>query len=186
MDRKRLKMLSWLAGLWLPAGAVFLAVLPRSARNKTMLGAVEDVVLLPWGARVSARIDTGAAISALDAREIKVLSRDEIQFKLSPECGGHFVRRRLAGWRKVKSSDGVVERRPVVNLDLLLGSERLHTPVTLADRSKMEYPLLIGRKTLDRHFTVDVTGERLVPPPAIKEANPPRGPTPTNREDSTR
>ena len=42
------------------------------AGEKITIGDVEDVVLMPWGVRLPARIDTGAATSSLDARDLKV------------------------------------------------------------------------------------------------------------------
>jgi len=52
-----------------------------AAEEKMVLGGVEDVILLPWRVKLPARVDTGAAKSSLDAREIKVLD-DMIEFKL--------------------------------------------------------------------------------------------------------
>ena len=43
-----------------------------SAGEKMTIGEVEEVVLMPWGVRLPARIDTGAATSSLDARELIV------------------------------------------------------------------------------------------------------------------
>lgn len=42
------------------------------AKEKIAIGLVEDVILLPWGVKLPARIDTGAATSSLDARDLKV------------------------------------------------------------------------------------------------------------------
>jgi hypothetical protein len=38
-------------------------------QDKIRIGLVEDIILLNWGIRMPARIDTGAAQSSLDARE---------------------------------------------------------------------------------------------------------------------
>jgi hypothetical protein len=42
------------------------------AGEKLSVGLVEEVVLLPWGVRLPARVDTGAAMTSLDARNIEV------------------------------------------------------------------------------------------------------------------
>jgi hypothetical protein len=42
------------------------------AKEKLTIGEVEDVILLTWGVRLPSRIDTGAATTSLDARDLKV------------------------------------------------------------------------------------------------------------------
>ncbi|MBI5387583.1 MAG: ATP-dependent zinc protease [Verrucomicrobia bacterium] len=163
MEPKHLRRLSWIL-VSLVLLSSLLVVVTMKSRGKIAVGGVEDVVLLPWGEKISARIDTGAATSSLDARDIKAPSRDLVEFTLPDRCGGHRVRRPLVGWRSVKSSNGATERRPVVMIDLVLGPKRLRTLVTLTDRSQMQHPLLIGRKTLKTLFVVDVNQTNLVAP----------------------
>jgi hypothetical protein len=40
------------------------------AEDKITIGGIEEVILLPWGITVKARIDTGATLSSLDVCEI--------------------------------------------------------------------------------------------------------------------
>jgi hypothetical protein len=159
----------WIVTSAILGGSIFLVLNLMNSSRKIMLGAVENVALLPWEILLPARIDSGAATSALDARDIKLLPGDEVEFKLAPGYGGQLVRRHLKGWRTVKSSNGITERRPVVMMELVLGPRRFSTPMTLTDRSNMEYPLLIGRKTLGRQFTVDVTRSHLTEPEVTEE-----------------
>ena len=68
------------------------------AGEKIIVGEVEDVILLPWRIKLPARIDTGAATSSLDARDLKV-EGGFAEFKLSKKYGGQTVtlaHRRLA------------------------------------------------------------------------------------------
>jgi hypothetical protein len=131
--------------LWLP---------DRAACQKTQeLGLVEDVVLLPWGIRLPARIDTGAALTSLDARDLVV--RDNVaEFRLPEKYGGQTLRLPVVGWRTVKSAEAK-ERRPVVELDVCIGSKRLLVKANLNDRSKVKYPMLIGRDVLRHGFAVN-------------------------------
>ena len=132
------------------------------AEEKTVLGGVEDVILLPWRIRLPARVDTGAAKSSLDAREIKV--EDEIiEFKLTEKYGGLRIRLPIMGWRHIRTPEGL-ERRPIVELEICLGSKRIRTLVNLTDRSMVKYPLILGRNTLRENFLVDVNRRRLLPP----------------------
>jgi hypothetical protein len=57
----------------------------------------------------------------------------------------------------VANSFGHREMRYVVKLQLKLGGKTIVGTFTLSDRSKKTYPILIGRKLLNRKFLVDVS-----------------------------
>ncbi len=63
--------------------------------------------------------------------------------------------------RKIKSSIGNSQNRPVVLLALHLADQTWTTEVTLTDRSDMELPMLIGRSALKGRFVVDPARTRL-------------------------
>jgi hypothetical protein len=133
-----------------------------NGEEKIVIGAVEDVILLPWGVKLPARIDTGAAKSSLDARELKV--RDNgVEFRLPQKYGGAQLRLPIIEWRHVRSTDAR-ERRPVVELEICLGSRRIRTQVNLTDRSMVKYPLILGRNFLQEKFVVDVKRRKTAPP----------------------
>ncbi len=127
--------------------------------EKITIGEVEDIVLLKWGVKYSARIDTGATSSSLDARKIKI-KNDVVNFELR---GGKLLKVPLLEYRRVRTSVGK-ERRPVVLLDICLGSLHLLTQVTLTDRSHLKYALLIGRRVLKGNFVVDVSRRQTTRP----------------------
>lgn len=127
--------------------------IPAEAAEKIRIGAVENVVLLPWGVTMPARIDTGAATSSLDARNITATDKT-VEFNLPPQYGGRQIRLPILKWKTVKSA-GTKGKRPVVVLEMCIGSKRIRTQVNLNDRSNVKYPLIIGRNTLDRDFVVE-------------------------------
>jgi hypothetical protein len=133
-----------------------------SAEKKVTIGTVEDVILLPWKVKLPARIDTGAAKSSLDARELKV-HEDWVEFKLPRKYGGLHLRLPIVEWRHVRTSEGL-ERRPIVELEICFGSDRIRTLVNLADRSMVKYPLILGRSFLKENFVVDVKQRRTLKP----------------------
>ncbi|HUL29699.1 MAG TPA: RimK/LysX family protein [Thermodesulfobacteriota bacterium] len=132
------------------------------SEEKVTIGGVEDVVLLPWRVKLPARIDTGAAKSSLDARDLKV-HEDRVEFTLPRRYGGLHLRLPIVEWRHVRTPEGL-ERRPVVELDICLGSERFRTLVNLTDRSMVRYPLILGRNFLRENYLVDVKRRRTVRP----------------------
>ncbi len=139
-----------------------LAVGTVDAAEKLTIGAVEDVILLPWKVTLPARIDTGATRSSLDARDLTARN-NEVVFTLPDEYGGLELRLPIIEWRVVRSAVGK-ERRPVVEIELCLGPKRFRTQVTLNDRSRVKYPFLVGRRALQEHFLVDVSRSNVFMP----------------------
>lgn len=152
-----------LFSIW--AFSVFCMVIavPAAASGKRTLGGVEEIILLPWGVTIAARIDTGAATSSLDVCEVSVKGK-LVAFTLPDRCGGAGYTLPLKGWRQVKSASGF-SRRPVVEIEICLAEQKIPTMVTLTDRSSLEYAFLLGRNTLlAGKFIVDVGLSNTIPP----------------------
>jgi hypothetical protein len=132
------------------------------AEEKIIIGGIEEVILLPWGVKLPARIDTGAAKTSLDAQELRVQD-DMVEFKLPKKHGGLKLRLPITDWKHVRTPEGL-ERRPIVELEICLGSRRIRTEVNLADRSMVKYPLILGRNFLREDYVVDVKRQRTAPP----------------------
>lgn len=123
------------------------------SKEKITVGLVEEVVLLPWGVKLPARIDTGAAVSSLDARNM-VIKGDRVEFRLPEKYGGLQLNLPIIAWKTVRSAKAK-DRRPVVMMEFCLGSKRVLTKVNLNDRSAVKYPFLVGRHALRRNYVVD-------------------------------
>lgn len=132
------------------------------AADKPVIGAIEHVIIEPFGVKVDARIDTGASTTSLDARNIKV-SKDTVTFNLSPKFGGAELTVPIIAWKHVRTS-GSRARRPVVELELCIDAKRIRVLVNLADRSEMRYPLLLGRNVIKGNFVVDPSRSYLTTP----------------------
>ena len=63
--------------------------------------------------------------------------------------------------KKVKSSNGTIQIRASIKVDILFYNKRYTTIISLTNRSDMKYPMLIGRKFLANRFLVDVSQEYL-------------------------
>jgi hypothetical protein len=119
-------------------------------------------VLAPWGISLPARVDTGADISSLDARDL-VVDKNFAAFGLGNRYGTLRLQLPVIGWRRVRTSMGT-ESRPVVEVSICLGSKLFRTLATLRDRSDMTYPFLVGRSALNGSFLVDTSRLRAVQP----------------------
>lgn len=112
-------------------------------------------------ADIPAKVDTGAYRSAAHADQV-TLSDDgkTLTFRL---LGGHPVCGKLATiisttqfqrvW--IANSFGHREERYEVKLRVKLGPKIFPATFSLANRSKKVYPILLGRKLLNKRFLVD-------------------------------
>lgn len=132
------------------------------AKEKITVGLVEEVILLPWGVKLPARIDTGAAQTSLDARDM-VIRGKMVDFKLPEKYGGLQLSLPIVARKTVRSAEAR-EQRPVVMMDFCLGSKHIRTRVNLNDRSNVKYPFLVGRNALKNHFIIDCMKEKCAPP----------------------
>jgi hypothetical protein len=155
--------------LLLLAPFLILASEKSNAGEKITVGEVEDVLLLPWRVKLPARIDTGAATSSLDARELKV-KNNIAEFKLPKKYGDLRIHLPVIGWQDIRSAD-FKERRPVVEIMLCIGPKLVRTQVTLNDRSMVKYPLIVGRNILKDNFVVDCVRSNCLPPSCLETSS---------------
>ncbi len=57
--------------------------------------------------------------------------------------------------REVRSSNGQVEQRYAVAMDVTLAGRTITTEMTLSNRDEMGFRMLVGREALERGFLVD-------------------------------
>jgi hypothetical protein len=144
------------------AVSIFCILAWVNAEEKITVGRSEEILLLPQGVKLPARIDTGAAICSLDARDLKI-SGNIAQFKLPEAYGGLELRLPVVRWGHVRSTS-IREKRPVVELEIRLGPKLLRVEASLANRSQFKnYPVLIGRNALKQGFLVDVSKWNIAP-----------------------
>ncbi|MEI8179480.1 RimK/LysX family protein [Aestuariivirga sp.] len=109
----------------------------------------------------SAKIDTGARSAALHATDI---TRDDhhVTFVLALPRRHHHCRLPLKGMKRVKSSNGQIETRAVVETDVKIGKITLHIDITLTDRADMGVAMLLGRGSIGPDFLVHPTKTNLL------------------------
>ncbi|MFZ2126138.1 MAG: RimK/LysX family protein [Candidatus Microsaccharimonas sp.] len=118
---------------------------------------------------VPAKVDTGADSSAIWASDIAVSQKGVLSFKLfgksSPYYTGEVITRKSFRVASVRSSNGHTQIRYRVELPIRIGTKRLRASFYLADRSVHNFPILLGRRTLNKKFLVDVSLKEYVRPP---------------------
>ena len=105
-----------------------------------------------------AKIDTGATMSALHATHIKEFERNKkkyVEFRLHQTKSYKKIKKPILGYKTIKNSFGKKQSRPLIYLSIKLGDDIISTIITLAKRSNMVYPVLIGRSTLAKNYRIN-------------------------------
>lgn len=149
---------------------------PRKKPDLMRIGWKEWVNLPALGkvgvAWIKAKIDTGARTSALHAENLEVVIRREkeyARFTIHPKQRSNrravTVTVPIKEWRGVRSSNGQMERRPVIETKIRLGKHEWKGEITLSDRDQMGFRMLLGRTSLEGRFAVDCAAAFLGPEP---------------------
>ncbi|MBS2940316.1 ATP-dependent zinc protease [Nocardioides sp. J2M5] len=111
---------------------------------------------------MKAKIDTGARSSSIHAFDLEAYEHDRaewVRFSIHPwqKSDDDHVELSLPvlDMREVRSSNGQVEKRYAVALDVTLAGRTITTVMTLSNRDEMGFRMLIGREALERGFLVD-------------------------------
>ncbi len=128
---------------------------------------------VPW---IKAKVDTGARSSALHVTEVEAVDSETVRFRVHPHQrrtdGSVVGRARLVDHRSVRSSSGVAEERPVVELEVAVGGLRWPVEVTLTRRDDMGFRMLLGRTAVRGRFLVDPGGSYLQRHPPTPKRDP--------------
>ena len=132
----------------------------KKKREKKVVGWKEQVALPDLKIKsVIAKIDTGANLATIDADDIKFVTRKDVKYvKFTVKKRNNTVRKTsapLAGFKRIRSSNGDVEKRPYIKTDILMDGITKNIELTLTDRGPMDYTMLIGRKALGRRWIVN-------------------------------
>ncbi len=111
---------------------------------------------------IDIKIDTGAYTSSIHCEHIREKDENGIKklsFRLLDKSHPEYSNKEFVylnyKQKLVKNSFGVSEKRFVIETVILLFGELYTSEFTLSERGEMKYPILIGRKLLNRKFIVD-------------------------------
>lgn len=121
---------------------------------------------------IPAKVDTGADSSCLWASNINLNEKGNLEFTiLGPEhplYTGEVITVGQFSVQQVRNSTGHITIRYRVALHMKVLGKNIITKFTLSDRSKNRFPVLIGRKTLQNKFLVDVSKAAVPRQPTLK------------------
>ncbi|MBR9831582.1 peptidase [bacterium] len=134
-------------------------------KEKVLIGRVEIVDFPKLELiGIEAKIDTGAYSTALHCHKIwveEIEGKEVLHFDIldpdHPEYSEKIFTSKDFGQKKVKSSNGRKEKRYIIKTKIKLAGKTYLTDVSLTDRQKMKYPVLIGRKLLKNGYLIDVS-----------------------------
>lgn len=110
---------------------------------------------------VPAKIDTGAEASAIWASNIQMEKGGTLKFSLfgpsSPFYNGKVIKRKDYQVTVVRSAMGQEQLRYRVHLPIKINGRNIRVLFSLSNRSRNSFPVLIGRRTLQGKFVVDVS-----------------------------
>jgi hypothetical protein len=132
----------------------------RSAPEPLVIGVTEYVDIPEWRiARLRAKVDTGARSSALHVENIRELGSGRVRFdvRLSRSKSDRrvTVEARIARRGHVRPSSGELEARIFVAVRVRIGPVEREIELSLVDRGRMIFRMLIGRRALAHAFLVD-------------------------------
>lgn len=107
---------------------------------------------------VAVKVDTGAYTSSIHCKNVKVeagILKCNFLDKEHPAYDGKEFSFKDYKLKKVKSSNGIVQTRYMIQTTVRLFSENHTIQLTLSDREEMKFPVLLGRKFLNKKFIVD-------------------------------
>ncbi|GHE85735.1 ribosomal protein S6 modification protein [Aliiroseovarius zhejiangensis] len=127
------------------------------SRPPQIIGWREHIALPDFGILdLPAKVDTGARTTALHAVDQTLFERDGAPWvEFMVPLKNRRTTRRLSApvleERDIKNTGGVPERRLVVRTTLVIGKRHWLIDVSLANREKMEFDVILGRSAIRRH-----------------------------------
>lgn len=142
---------------------------PKKERIKPVIGRVEKIDFPELGIyEIDCKTDTGAYTSSIHCHNIETFRNGDtemVRFRLLDPSHPAYNHKEFVlpvkSRRKIKSSFGAIQKRIIIQTKMLIFGKLYVIELSLADRSRMTYPVLMGRKALNKRFLVDVSAKNL-------------------------
>ncbi len=131
--------------------------------DKIVLGWLQSIRLLPHKLRLTAKLDTGAKSNVMHAKSIELFQqggREWARFVVPVEKKKETIELTfelpVVDTSRVKQHNSkALDERYVVEMEFCIDGEVYKSEFSLDNREKFNYPVLLGRDFLRRHFIVD-------------------------------
>jgi len=113
---------------------------------------------------IDVKVDTGAYTSSIHCHSIKEENNQLKCLFLDPKHEKYHKKTLVFSdykQKKVKSSNGVSQKRYVIKTEIILFNKIRTIELTLTERGSMRFPVLLGRKFLSKKFIVDSSKKNL-------------------------
>ncbi len=140
---------------------------------KLVIGEIERLLLPELDAQITARADTGATLSSISAHNIQIYEESNLvfaDFNIATDSGLKAVKAPVQKFIRVKQQAEPKPRtRPVILLEIELGSISGTFEFSLSDRAHLSSKALIGRNILRKDVVVDVSQQFLQSSTSIQQ-----------------
>lgn len=117
---------------------------------------------------IDVKIDSGAYTSSIhcsNIEEITLENKSFIKFTLLDEEHPFFNHKEFTfkkyTSKMVKSSNGISEKRFMIQTEITIFNTTFPIYLTLSERKDMKFPILLGRKFLNKKFVIDTARTNL-------------------------
>lgn len=111
---------------------------------------------------IDVKIDSGAYTSSIHCanfKEITLNNENYLEFVLldkeHPLYNNKVFRTKEYTSKMVKSSNGIAEKRFMIQTEIFIFNATFSIYLTLSERKDMKFPILLGRKFLNTKFVID-------------------------------
>jgi hypothetical protein len=140
--------------------------LAETSGGPLVIGWREYVAFPDWDIRrIKVKVDTGARTSALDVAGYDLQHVDgqglvaELRLALDRKNPQHLKIVHVGVLRmiRVRNSAGLWQERPLIETNVRLGPVTKRVRLTITNRARMRFRMILGRKALEHDFIVDVS-----------------------------
>lgn len=117
---------------------------------------------------IDLKVDSGAYTSSIhcsNIEEIIINGESLIKFTLldkeHPFYNNNEFTFKDYSSKMVKSSNGIAEKRFMIQTEILIFKKTFPIYLTLSERKDMKFPILLGRKFLNKKFVIDTAKKNL-------------------------
>ena len=117
---------------------------------------------------IDVKIDSGAFTSSIhcsNINEFRINNESLIKFTLLDPEHSFYNHKEFSSKnytsKMVKSSNGISEKRFMIQTEIMIFNTKFPIYLTLSERKDMKFPVLLGRKFLNKKFVIDTAKRNL-------------------------